>query len=60
MKTERNIILGSGQLADQLGVHRVTLQRWIKDGKLEAKKIGSVHIFDPDQVKRDIKKMKRK
>jgi excisionase family DNA binding protein len=60
MKTEQNIILGSGKLADQLGVHRVTVQRWIRDGKLEAKKIGSFHIFDPDQVTRDIKKMKRK
>lgn len=39
------------QIADQYGVDPRTIRRWVKDGRIQAVKIGPRFIrFDPDEV----------
>ena len=40
------------EIADDLHVHRITIYRLLKDGKLPGFKIGRVWRFDSDQVRK--------
>ena len=39
------------EIADELHVHRITIYRLLKDGKLPGFKIGRVWRFDSEQVR---------
>jgi putative molybdopterin biosynthesis protein len=40
------------EIAEELHVHRITIYRLLKDGKLPAFKIGRVWRFDSEQVRK--------
>jgi excisionase family DNA binding protein len=40
------------EIADELHVHRITIYRLLKDGKLPGFKIGRVWRFDSDEVRK--------
>ena len=40
------------EIADELHVHRITIYRLLKDGKLPGFKIGRVWRFDSEQVRK--------
>lgn len=42
----------TGKVAKMLGVHKVTVIRWIKDGKIRAVRIGKEYRIPEDEVKR--------
>jgi len=39
-------------VAKMLGVHKVTINRWIRDGKIRAVRIGKEYRIPEDEVKR--------
>jgi excisionase family DNA binding protein len=39
------------ELADKLKVHRQTIWRWCKEGKLKPKKIGRKNLFKESDIK---------
>jgi len=42
----------TGKVAEMLGVHKVTVIRWIKQGKIRAVRIGKEFRVPEDEVKR--------
>jgi excisionase family DNA binding protein len=40
------------EIADELHVHRITIYRLLKDGKLPGFKVGRVWRFDSNEVRR--------
>lgn len=40
------------ELADLLGVHNLTIRRWLKDGKIEGKKFGKSWRIHKDELKK--------
>ena len=45
----------TGKVAEILGVNRVTVIRWIKQGKIKAMRIGKEFRIPEDEVKRLLK-----
>jgi len=45
----------TGKVAEMLGVHKVTVIRWIKEGKIKAIRIGREFRVPEDEVKRLLK-----
>jgi excisionase family DNA binding protein len=45
----------TGKVAEMLGVHKVTVIRWIKQGKIKAVRIGKEFRVPEDEVKRLLK-----
>ena len=45
----------TGKVAEMLGVHKVTVIRWIKQGKIKAVRIGKEYRVPEDEVKRLLK-----
>ena len=45
----------TGKVAEMLGVHKVTVIRWIKQGKIKAVRIGKEYRVPGDEVKRLLK-----
>ncbi|MFH1560014.1 MAG: excisionase family DNA-binding protein [Chloroflexota bacterium] len=41
-----------GMAAKEIGVHKVTLWRWIRDGKLETYRVGREVLIGKDTVER--------
>jgi excisionase family DNA binding protein len=39
------------EAAEYLEVAEITIRRWVKSGKLLAKKVGRNLVFDPDELK---------
>jgi excisionase family DNA binding protein len=39
------------EAAEYLEVAEITVRRWVKTGKLVAKKVGKNFVFDPDELK---------
>jgi excisionase family DNA binding protein len=40
MRTEKTRLLRSGEVAKRLGLHPLTVRRWVKEGKIAAIPIG--------------------
>jgi putative resolvase len=40
MRTEKTRMLRSGEVAKRLGLHPLTVRRWVKEGKIAAVQIG--------------------
>jgi excisionase family DNA binding protein len=40
MRTEKTRLLRSGEVAKRLGLHPLTVRRWVKEGKIAAVQIG--------------------
>jgi putative resolvase len=40
MRTEKTRMLRSGEVAKRLGLHPLTVRRWVKEGKVAAVQIG--------------------
>jgi len=45
-------LYSTGKVAKMLGVHRVTINRWIRDGKIRAVRIGKEYRIPEDEVRR--------
>jgi len=48
-------MLRTGRAAKLLGVHKVTVLRWIKEGKIKAVRFGKEYRIPEDEIKRLIK-----
>ncbi len=46
----------TAELAKKIGVSRITVFRWIKEGKLKAERIGRNYVISEDAVKRLVPK----
>jgi excisionase family DNA binding protein len=42
----------TGQAAKRLGVNRLTIQRWVKAGKLSGERVGNVTLIPIVEVER--------
>src|SRR5690349_24808375 len=40
MRTEKTRMLRSGEVAKRLGLHPLTVRRWVKEGKIAAVQVG--------------------
>ncbi|MHA1606956.1 MAG: IS607 family transposase [Candidatus Freyarchaeota archaeon] len=45
----------TGKAAEMLGVHKVTVIRWIKQGRIKAVRIGKEYRVPEDEIKRLLK-----
>jgi len=45
----------TGKVAEKLGVHKVTVIRWIKQGRIKAIRVGREYRISEDEVKRLLK-----
>ena len=52
---EKDKLLSSEEICKILKISRVTLYRWIKDGKVESIKIGKRHLFKESVLEQLIK-----
>lgn len=59
MEIQHKSFYSPQEVADLLGVKVLTVYRWIKDGKLNAVKIGQWRIFD-NEMQRLLKEGQRK
>jgi excisionase family DNA binding protein len=54
MEAKSKYIIGACTLAKELGVHRVTVVRWVKEGKISASKPGQQYIFERERLEREL------
>jgi excisionase family DNA binding protein len=45
-------------LAEILGSSKTTAMKWMKTGKIPYKRIGNIYLFDVEEVRNAIKKLK--
>lgn len=53
-------LYSTSEVAELLGVHIKTLQRWIRDGQIAALKVGSRYRVQESEVKRLTEGRKKK
>lgn len=59
---DANELISATQVASKLGVTSVTVQRWVRNGKLPAKKLpgrNGAYVFDADEIDRMIRQEQR-
>lgn len=49
-KLQKDNLLSTSQVAELLGVTRITVFRWIKDGVIEATKVGRNYVVTPEAL----------
>src|SRR5215472_6133940 len=52
MRTEKTRLLRSGEVAKRLGLHPLTVRRWVKEGKIAAVQIGREARIPVTEVER--------
>ena len=62
MKLDKTKMLTIKEVSDLLGKHRKTIERWIREGRLPAKRIvENGHIMiDPDDLEKSLKYFPKK
>jgi excisionase family DNA binding protein len=51
---QKTYIIGAQTMANQIGVTRQTLIRWVKEGKISASKPGRQYIFERKTIEKQL------
>lgn len=53
MNVPQQQLIGSAEAADLLGIHKSTLTRWVKAGRITpAETVAGIYLFNRDHIER--------